>query len=85
MEYRGIFLSHKTVRAWCYKFAFSFHEVIRKREHKPKDKWHLDEMNVKINGEIFILWKAVDLESVTIQHPLKADVCTYFKFCENQI
>ncbi len=50
MEYQGIFLSHETVRAWCYKFASSFHEVIRKREQKPRDKWHLDEMNVKING-----------------------------------
>ncbi|MDP5082616.1 MAG: hypothetical protein NWP61_00015, partial [Rickettsiaceae bacterium] len=32
----------ETVRAWCYKFASSFQEVLRKRERKPKDKWHLD-------------------------------------------
>jgi putative transposase len=67
MEYRGIFLSHETVRAWCYKFASSFQEVIRKRERKPKDKWHLDEMNVKINGEVFILWRAVDSDGYELE------------------
>ena len=65
MEYRGIFLSHETVRAWCYKFASSFQEVIRKRERKPKDK--LDEMNVKINGEVFILRKAVDSDGYKLE------------------
>ena len=34
--------------------------MIRKRERKPKDKWHLDEMTIRINGEYFILWRAVD-------------------------
>ncbi len=32
------------------------------RERKPTDKWHLDEMNIKIKGEVFILWRAVDSE-----------------------
>ena len=35
---------------------------MRKRERKPTDKWHLDEMNIKIKGEVFILWRAVDCE-----------------------
>ena len=41
MAYRGIILSHKTVRFWCYKFASYFQDVIRKKERKPTDKWHL--------------------------------------------
>jgi len=60
MLYRGIILSHETVRTWCYKFASHFKEVIKKRERKPKDKWHLDEMSIRINGEYFILWRGVD-------------------------
>lgn len=59
---RGITLSHETIRSWCYKFAFHFKEVIKKRERKPKDKWHLDEMTIKINGEYCILWRAVDCD-----------------------
>ncbi|HJD61987.1 MAG TPA: DDE-type integrase/transposase/recombinase [Rickettsia endosymbiont of Columbicola hoogstraali] len=35
---------------------------MRKRERKPTDKWHLDEMNIKIKGETFILWRAVGSE-----------------------
>ena len=41
MAYRGITLSHETVRFWCYKFASYFQNVIRKKERKPNDKWHL--------------------------------------------
>ncbi|MHC3559589.1 DDE-type integrase/transposase/recombinase [Rickettsia conorii subsp. raoultii] len=39
-----------------------FQDVIRKSDRKPTDKWHLDEMNIKIKGEVFILWRAVDSE-----------------------
>jgi putative transposase len=31
MVYRGITLSHETVRFWCYKFAPNFQDVIRKK------------------------------------------------------
>ncbi|HBN22925.1 MAG TPA: hypothetical protein DD412_06790 [Holosporales bacterium] len=29
-------------------------------EHKPRNKWHFDEMIIKMNGESFIRWRAVD-------------------------
>ena len=60
LAYRGIILSHETIRSWCYKFSSHFKEVIKKQERKPKDKWHLDEMTIRINGEYFVLWRAVD-------------------------
>ena len=60
MAYRGIILSHETIRSWCYKFASHFKNVIKKQERKPKDKWHLDEITIRINGEYFVLWRAVD-------------------------
>ncbi|WP_202967017.1 IS6 family transposase [Rickettsia sp. MEAM1 (Bemisia tabaci)] len=37
MAYRGIILSHETVRFWCYKFVVYFQDVISKRERKPTD------------------------------------------------
>jgi putative transposase len=66
LAFRGIILSHETVRYWCIKFASHFKDVIKKRERKPSDKWHLDEMTVKINGEPFILWRAVDQEGIEL-------------------
>lgn len=60
LQFRGIDVSHETVRNWCYKFSSHFEQVIKKRTYKVKDKWHLDEMTLKINGIYFILWRAVD-------------------------
>jgi len=62
MAYRGIDLSHETVRKWHVKFSNHFRGVIKKRERKPSGKWHLDEMTVKIKGKPFVLWRAVDSE-----------------------
>ncbi|MBL0942639.1 MAG: IS6 family transposase [Alphaproteobacteria bacterium] len=60
LAFRGINVSYETIRFWSIKFSSHFCEVIKKREREPSDKWHLDEMTVKINGEFYILWRAVD-------------------------
>ena len=51
LAYRNIIVSHEAIRSWCFKFAAHFKEVIRKRERKASDKWHLDQMNIKLNGK----------------------------------
>lgn len=58
--FRGINVSHETIRKWCVKFANHFHDVIKKRERNPTDKWRLDKMCINVNGDPFILWRAVD-------------------------
>ena len=60
LAFRGLEVSHQSIRNWCIKFAHHFASVIKQRERKPTDKWHLDEMIIKINGDPFILWRAVD-------------------------
>ena len=60
MAYRGIIMSHEAIRYWCIKFADHFKNVIRKREQRTSDKWHLDEVSLKVNGQYYILWRAVD-------------------------
>ena len=54
LAYRGIDVSHESIRSWCIKFGPAFRDVIKKRERNPSDKWHLDEMNIKINGQSII-------------------------------
>lgn len=49
------------------KFASRFSDVIKKRQRKPSDKWHLDEMSIRINGEYFVLWRAVDSEGLELE------------------
>ncbi len=60
LAFRDINVSHETIRKWCMKFANHFRDVIKTRERKPSDKWHLDEMCIKVKGDSFILWRAVD-------------------------
>lgn len=43
LTFRGINLSHETVRDWSLKFTDHFKDVNKKRERKPSDKWDLDE------------------------------------------
>ena len=63
---RGITVSYETVRRWCRKFAQTFANWLRRRRSKPGDRWHLDEVFIKINGVQHYLWRAVDQSGVVL-------------------
>jgi hypothetical protein len=57
---RGVSLSSETVREWCLKFGQTYANGLRRRSPRPGDRWHLDEVLLKINGRLHYLWRAVD-------------------------
>jgi putative transposase len=57
---RGVIVSHETIRQWCAKFGQTYANALRRRRARPGDKWHLDEVFIKINGKTHYLWRAVD-------------------------
>jgi putative transposase len=57
---RGVVVSHETVRQWCAKFGQGYANGLRHRRPRPGDKWHPDEVFIKVNGERKYLWRAVD-------------------------
>jgi putative transposase len=57
---RGVDVTHETVRAWCDRFGQEYANQLRRRRPRPGDKWHLDEVFVRINGKQRYLWRAVD-------------------------
>ncbi len=59
---RGIEVSYESVRRWVLKFGPIFARELRRRRSRPSSTWHLDEMVVRIEGERFWLWHAVDHE-----------------------
>ena len=64
---RGIDLCHETVRLWWNRFGPLFAgDIRRQRVSRMRGfrhwRWHLDEMYVKLNGEMVYLWCAVDHE-----------------------
>ena len=60
MLVRGVVVSYETIRRWCAKFGQAYANQLRRRRPRPGDKWHLDEVFVKINGITGYLWRAVD-------------------------
>jgi putative transposase len=63
---RGVIVSYESVRQWCLKFGASFADKMRRRRPKPGDKWHLDEVFIRIKGELHFLWRAVDQDGVVL-------------------
>jgi putative transposase len=69
---RGIDICHETVRLWWNRFGPMFASEIRKkrmegmRQHTHW-RWHLDEVYVRINGEMHYLWRAVDHEGEVLE------------------
>ena len=69
---RGIDLCHETVRHWWNRFGPMFAaDIRRQRVNRMRGfrhwKWHLDEMYVKVNGEMVYLWRAVDHEGEVLE------------------
>ncbi|MGO8846831.1 MAG: IS6 family transposase [Methylocella sp.] len=56
----GIIVTHETIRQWCLRFGQEYANSIRRRRPQPGDKWHLDEVFIKVCGETHYLWRAVD-------------------------
>lgn len=69
---RGIDICHETVRLWWNRFGPLFAGDIRcQRVSRMRGfrhwRWHLDEMYVKLNGEMVYLWRAVDHEGEVLE------------------
>jgi putative transposase len=63
---RGVIVSYESVRQWCLKFGASFANKMRQRRPRPGDKWHLDEVFIRIKGELHFLWRAVDQNGIVL-------------------
>ena len=89
---RGIDICHETVRLWWNRFGPMFAaEIRRKRIHRMRQfthwRWHLDEMFVKINGEMKYLWRAVDHEGEVLESYVstKRDKAEALKFIKKAL
>src|SRR3982075_926234 len=58
----GLEVSYETVRRWVLKFGPGIARKLRRCRPRPSDRWHLDEMVVRIAGRRMYLWRAVDHE-----------------------
>jgi putative transposase len=63
---RGVVVSYESIRQWCLKFGASFADKLRRRRPRPGDKWYLDEVFIRIQGELHYLWRAVDQDGIVL-------------------
>ncbi len=84
MAQRGVVLTSETIRQWCLKFGQTYANELKRRRPKTGDKWHLDEVFLKINGKIHYLWRAVKqygnvLDILVQSHRNKHAAKTFFR------
>src|SRR3954468_3574970 len=63
---RGIIVSHETVRQWARKFGQAIANRIRRSLPGAGDKWHLDQVAIKIAGKKHWVWRAVDQDGIVL-------------------
>ncbi len=64
---RCVEVTYKTIRQRCLKFGQSFANKLRRRRADPGDKWHLDEMVLKIKGQPDVAEKDHKLDRMTLE------------------
>jgi putative transposase len=69
---RGVDVSYETIRRWSVKFGPLIAHVLRRRQPRPGDMWHLDEVVVKIAGRSNWLWRAVDHHGAVLEEILQS-------------
>jgi len=52
MAERGVVVSYETIREWCQKFGQSYTKRLRARRGHLGNRWHLDEVFLKIQGKL---------------------------------
>jgi putative transposase len=63
---RGVVVTYETIRQWCGKFGQAYADGVRRKRPQTGEKWHLDEVFLKINGQRQYLWRAVDQHGVVL-------------------
>jgi putative transposase len=63
---RGIVVSYESIRAWGLRFGRAFANALKRRRPRPGDKWHLDEVFLRIRGQRHYLWRAVDQDGLVL-------------------
>ncbi len=53
-------VSYESIREWGLRFGRLYANTLKRRRPRPGDKWHLDEVFLRIQGRTHYLWRAVD-------------------------
>src|SRR5712671_4279815 len=66
MEERGVLLDHATLQRWVVKDSPQLEEALHRRKRPVRVSWRMDETSIKIKGQWYSLYRAVDKTGQTI-------------------
>ena len=66
MEERGVLLDHATIQRWVVKYSPLLEEAFHRRKRPVWVSWRMDETYIKIKGQWYYLYRAVDKHGQTI-------------------
>ena len=66
MEERGVAVDHATVQRWVVKYSPLLEEACHRRKRPVWVSWRMDETYIKVKGQWYYLYRAVDKYGQTI-------------------
>jgi putative transposase len=69
---RGIDVSYESIRLWCNKFGQKYAKRLKHRHQGYGDTFFIDEVFIKIQGQQYYLWRAVDQDGEVVDVYLQA-------------
>jgi putative transposase len=72
MQERGVSVDHATINRWVVKYSPQLEEAFHRRKRPVWVSWRLDETYIKIKGQWYYLYRAVDKTGQTIDFLLTA-------------
>ena len=69
---RGVIVSYESIREWGLRFGRLFANTLNRRRPRPGDKWHLDEVFIRVRGKQHYLWRAVDQDGHVLDIPVQS-------------
>jgi transposase-like protein len=66
MQERGVLVDHATINRWVLKYSPQLEEAFRRRKRPVGHSWRMDETYIKVKGQWYYLYRAVDKGGQTI-------------------
>lgn len=84
MEERGVEVDHSTINRWVIKYSPQLEEAFHRRKRPVWVSWRMDETYIKVKGQWYYLYRAVDKHGQTIdflltEHRDKAAALRFLK------
>jgi putative transposase len=66
MQERGVSVDHSTINRWVLKYSPQLEEAFHRRKRPVWISWHMDETYIRVKGQWYYLYRAVDKTGQTI-------------------